>query len=150
MKMPLPPVESAPIPGVHPTSEIPRIRLGWASIPPILCAAHCALTPVLAVTAAPWLAAGESMEWVLLGGTALIAGGALRLGWPRHRSRLVLLLVGLALVSWGVSLAGGFEPLNEEAATALSALLLAGALLWNARLQCRKPNCGPTCTHGVR
>jgi hypothetical protein len=108
---------------------------GWASAAPLLCAAHCALTPLL-VVAAPTLAPGETVEFVLYGGTILLASWALAKGLRQHGDLRPVLPIALGLVAWGASLLHVFHPIPEEATTVVAALVVAGGLVWNARLHC--------------
>ena len=65
-----------------------------------LCAIHCAVMP-LVVTLLPLLGlsflASEPVEWVLLGASAALGSLSLCLGFRQHRSRLVFMVLGLAL-----------------------------------------------------
>ncbi len=108
------------------------VRLSSAgSIISLVCAVHCALTP-LALLALPLLAAqygvgvegvvgsvfSDSTEWVFLGVIVVIAGGGVLVTYPVHRDRrpatltmagfLMLLLVRLFVVEGSsLELTGG-------------------------------------------
>jgi hypothetical protein len=108
---------------------------GWASAAPILCAIHCALTPILVVMA-PAFALGESVEFALLGIAIVAAGWALSRGLRQHGDIRPVFPIALGLVAWGASLLEVFQPIPEEATTILATLVVAGGLIWNARLHC--------------
>ena len=65
-----------------------------------LCAIHCAAMP-LVVTLLPLLGlsflASEPVEWALLGASATLGSLSLCLGFRQHRSRLVFMVLGVAL-----------------------------------------------------
>ncbi len=108
------------------------VRLSSAgSIISLVCAVHCALTP-LALLALPLLAAhyggvfevvvdsvfSSSAEWVLLGVIVVIAGGGVLVTYPVHRDHrpAMLTMAGLVLLlsarvfaeqSAGLELTGG-------------------------------------------
>jgi hypothetical protein len=108
----------------------------WAWTAPVLCAIHCAAAPLL-VGLLPALALTSTAEWVLMGGSLVLAtvvvGSAVRV----HRQRWVPVVAAVGFVVWALSLADVFEPVPEVATTVLGASLVAGALLWNARLSAR-------------
>ncbi len=108
---------------------------GWASAAPLICAAHCALTP-LAVVAAPALAPGEAVEFILYGATILLASWALAKGLRQHGDLRPVLPIAVGLVAWGASLLHVFHPIPEEVTTVIAALVVAAGLVWNARLHC--------------
>lgn len=108
---------------------------GWASLAPLLCAVHCAAAPIL-VVAAPALAAGTWLEVALLVLTVPLAAWALSAGLVRHRQKAPALAAGIGLLAWTGSLAGVYGGVPEEASTLLAALVVTGALVWNARLDC--------------
>jgi hypothetical protein len=141
---------SPPIPPMTLPSEAPTVAAGrplpWAPLAPVVCAIHCAATPLLAVVA-PSLAPGPVVEWLLLGVTVGIALVALGWGFRHHGQRHPLLWAATGLVAWGISLAGGFAPLAEEATTIFATLIVAGALVWNGRLRCSVPTCSTGCSH---
>ena len=65
-----------------------------------LCAIHCAVMP-LVVTLLPLLGlsflASEPVEWGLLAAAAVLGSWSLCLGFRQHRSRLVFMVLGVAL-----------------------------------------------------
>lgn len=79
-----------------------------------LCAIHCALTALLpaalSVIGAGFLLA-EQAEWIFTGIAVAFAAGALAVGWKRHRSSRVALVLALGifglLASRGVEMMGG-------------------------------------------
>jgi hypothetical protein len=103
-----------------------------------LCGVHCLLTPAI-VLVLPALALSEVVErWVLLGTAAsgfLIVG----LGPARHRGR-ILAILSAGVAFWFASLGGWLEPAPEAVTSAAGSLVVAGALLWSARL-CRTGGC---------
>jgi hypothetical protein len=108
---------------------------GWASAAPLLCALHCAVTP-LVVLVAPALAPGHLFEWALLGLSIPLGGWALTRGLRDHGDARPAVPVLLGITLWGISLAHGFHPFPEEISTVVATLIVAGGLIWNSRLQC--------------
>lgn len=109
---------------------------GWATLAPIACAIHCAVTPILVLTA-PSLAPGESAEWVLLGLTVALAAWAIPSGLHRHARFLPGSLIVVGLVAWTLSLLHVFSPVPEEVSTIVASLTVAAGLFRNARLHCK-------------
>ncbi|TVP42448.1 MAG: MerC domain-containing protein [Gemmatimonadales bacterium] len=120
---------------------------GWASAAPILCAIHCALTPIVVVMA-PALALGDTVEFALLGITIVLAAWALTRGLRQHGDMRPVLPIAIGLVAWGASLLDFFQPVPEEATTILATLVVAGGLIWNARLHCSTDAEMPCAHHG--
>ncbi len=120
-------------------SSIFRHPWGWASFAPILCAIHCAATP-LVVLALPAFAFGETVERLLFGLTLVLAATALRVGLGSHGKLKVLIPVSLGLAAWAASLWGAFLPIPEAITTLPAALVVAGGLVWNSREQCGDPS----------
>jgi hypothetical protein len=118
---------------------------GWASAAPILCAIHCALTP-LVVVMAPALAPGKTMEFALLGISIVVAAWAVSRGLRQHGNLRPVRPIALGRVAWGASLFHLFHPVPEEVTTILATLVVAGGLIWNARLHCGADAESP-CTH---
>ena len=108
----------------------------WAVAAPILCAIHCAATPLLVVFI-PALALTPAAEAWLLALSAVIALTVLISGIRTHGSPEVFAPVLLGLVVWGGSLAGWFNPIPEPLASSLGAFAVAGGIFWNARLRHR-------------
>ncbi len=104
----------------------------------VLCAAHCALTPLL-VLVMPALGLSEGVEQTMLLGTASLGALILLVG-PAREHLGVLLVFALGTGVWAASLAGWFEPVPEPATSVAGSLLLAGALLQSARI-CRSGSC---------
>ena len=114
---------------------------GWGASASALCAAHCALAPLL--VSAPWIGLELVMHpacelGLLLMASALAVAtlfrGVLRRqrrGWP-----LALAACGLALI-WTAHL--GLEGALEHVATVLGAAVLVGAHVANARVCGRCP-----------
>lgn len=109
-----------------------------AGVAAALCGVHCALTPFL-VVAAPALAISESAERAVWVATVLVGAVVLLLG-PVPRNAAVTLAFAAGAALWGASLAGWFQPAPETATSAAASLVLAGALLWSARI-CRVGAC---------
>ena len=125
------------------------LRLSKAgSIASLICAVHCAVTP-LALLALPVIAAhswdgldgilgafwADTTEWMFLGVIALLAGFGLLATYPRHRdSRPALLtacgLVVLMTAHLLIESGGGVEIVLDV--TGASMIALAG--FWNRRL----------------
>lgn len=111
------------------------LRHSLAAAAPILCAIHCAATPV-AVAIMPTFAIGEAAERALFGASAVLAGWALTTGTRVHRDARPTLLAGLGLVVWALHLLEtSASHVAGEGAIAAAALVVAGALIWNARLR---------------
>jgi FtsH-binding integral membrane protein len=118
-------------------------RRPWAWTAPVLCAFHCAATPLL-VGLLPALALTSTAEWVLMSASVVLATVVVRSGIRVHRNRGIPALAALGFLVWVLSLAHAFEPVPEVATTVVGALLVAGALLWNANSSARAH--GSTCS----
>ena len=121
------------------------------SITSLICAIHCALTP-LALLALPVMAAHSSgeldvilgaflaktTEWVFLGVIGLLAGFGLLATYPVHRDPRPAYLSGFGLLLLIMShLWLGPESAGEIVLDVLGASLIAWAGFWNRRLcQC--------------
>ncbi len=103
-----------------------------------LCGLHCALTPVLVVTA-PALALSEGVERVVWAGTVLGGAILLVLGPARRNAAVSFTFVGGAAL-WAASLAGWLAPLPETAMSAAGSLILAAAMVLSARV-CHAASC---------
>jgi hypothetical protein len=127
-------------------TEVPR-SLSWTCTVPVLCALHCAAAPLL-VGLLPALAVSDTMEWLLLWGSLVIAALVAVVGLRVHREWRIPGVLGVGFGVWGLSLAGVFEPLPEVASTVVGSLTVAAALFWNARrsARARRQACGcPGC-----
>lgn len=102
------------------------------------CGVHCAVTPFL-VAVAPALALSEGVERAMWAVTVLLGAVLLGLG-PASRHAGVILTFGGGAALWGASLAGWLEPLPETATSAGGSLILAGGMVWSARI-CRTGAC---------
>lgn len=141
-------------PGFGANQDRPMKRLfqhpwGWATVAPLLCAVHCAATPILVVFA-PSVVPGPTAEWTLLGVTIVIAAAALGSALRAHGQWHPFALIGAGLAVWTLSLAHAFHPIPEDLTTVLATLVVAGGLIWNSRLHCRiaAVPC-PACTEAV-
>lgn len=124
------------------------------SIASLVCAVHCALTP-LALLALPVIAAhswegfegmlgafwAETMEWIFLGVIAVLAGLGLLATYPRHRDvRPALITAGgllaLAASHFWFDFAGNQEVFWDVG----GASMIAVAGFWNRRL-CHNLGC---------
>lgn len=131
------------------------MRLSRAgSIISLVCAVHCALTP-LALLALPLLAAqyggafsgvvdsvfSDSAEWVLLGVILVIAGGGVLVTYPVHRDRRpsMLTMAGL-LTLLSMRLVAGEGSSLELTGTLIGASLIAWGSFMNRSL-CRCHPC---------
>lgn len=110
---------------------------GWATVAPLACAVHCAVTPVL-VIAAPNLVPGSTVEWVLLSAGVVVGLAALASGVRAHEDLRPAVPVVLGLGLWMLSLLHLFHPVQEELSTVVATLIVAGGLLWNSRLHCAR------------
>ena len=139
-------IEQAPA-----TIEVAALPLGWVTLAPVLCAAHCATAPLLVVIA-PALAESAAIEGGLLGLTAIIASLVLPAGMRVHGRVAILMLVLAGLAGWGGSILGLFEPtLPEAGTTIIASLLVASGLFWNARALKKASRCPcPSCEGSTR
>ena len=118
------------------------------SIASLICAVHCAVTP-LALLAIPVIAAhswdgldgvlgvfwAETTEWVFLGVITLLAGFGLLATYPRHRDIRPTILTVLGLCVLVVShLWVESGSINEIVLDVIGASLIAWAGFWNRRL----------------
>jgi hypothetical protein len=108
---------------------------GWASMAPMICAVHCAVTPLLVVFA-PAVAPGETLEFALYGMTLVVASWALAKGLRQHGNFRPVVPITLGLLFWGASILHLFHPVPEELTTILAAIVVAWGLIWNSRLHC--------------
>jgi hypothetical protein len=130
-------------------SRLFRHPWGWATVAPLACAVHCALTPIV-VVAAPSLAPGEAVEWALLAITVVVGSLALWVGARAHDDLRPVVPVTLGLGLWALSLGHAFRPVPEELTTVLATLVVAGGLFWNSRLHCaRREAACRVCATGV-
>ena len=108
--------------------------IGWAAAVPLLCAVHCVASPVL-VMAAPALAPGRGGEAVVQAASAVLAALMAWSGIRAHGRRAVLapMVAGLAL--WGAPAMTGWTGAAETLAHAAGGVLLAGGMIWSARLR---------------
>ena len=116
----------------------------WAAALPLACAAHCVLMPLVALFV-PFLAPAHELEVVFMGVSAALALALVRGGVRAHGRGAVWVPVLLGTAVWGAGLAhlGGRIP--EQATGVLGSVLLAGGMVWNARLRheasCRSCGC---------
>lgn len=108
----------------------------WAMAAPILCAIHCAATPLL-VLFLPSLALTHGQEAVLLAFSALVGIAALMPGVRLHGRMEVFVPLALGVFVWGGALAHWLHPIPEPVASSAGAMAIAGAIFWNARLRHR-------------
>jgi hypothetical protein len=116
--------------------SLARRPLAWASAAPLLCAVHCAATPIL-VLAAPTLAPTPAVERMMLGGTALLAAVAWWYGYRRHRRILPALPILLGLMVWAGALLFLGTGSSEVIGSGAGSVMVAAGLLWNAWLRHR-------------
>jgi len=110
----------------------------FAACAAALCALHCALTPVLVVTA-PALALSEGVERAAWAVTVLLGSAMLLLGPARRNAPVILIFTGGAAL-WAASLAGWLEPLPETVTSSAGSLTIAGAMVLSARV-CYDASC---------
>jgi hypothetical protein len=112
----------------------------------LVCALHCALTPMLIgllPLAGLGLLADERTEWVFIAAAFVIGALSLLPSYARRHRRplpLVVFTLGAGLIL-GVRLVGGEESKFEIPAVAGGALLIAAAHLVNHRLCLACPDC---------
>ena len=115
------------------TTVRPR-AIGWAAAVPLLCAVHCVASPLL-VMAVPALGIGHEAEPLVQAAAALMAGVMAWNGIRAHGRPAVLLPMLAGLVLWAASAALGLAGVGEAVAGVTGGLLLAGGMMWNARLR---------------
>ena len=115
---------------------------GWTSLPPLVCAVHCAVTP-LVILLMPTLSGWKSLEWPLFFGSAIVGVVAVLFGGVRRGRWQPGVLVGGGFLVWGLSLAHALRPIPEDMTTVVAAMIVAAGLLWNSRGLCREA--GRTC-----
>jgi hypothetical protein len=110
--------------------------IDWAAAVPLLCAVHCLASPVL-VMAAPALALGRGGEVVVQAASAVLAALMAWSGIRAHGRRAVLtpMIAGVAL--WAAPALAGWTGAAETPAHAAGGVLLAGGMIWSARLRHR-------------
>jgi hypothetical protein len=111
-----------------------------ATIAPLVCAAHCAATPVLVVVA-PWLTLPAALEAGLMGVALVVAGAVLVAGTRSHGRRRVWLPAVAGAALWLAALTGAAPGAWEVAAGVAGGGALAAGLLWSGRLAARR-RCG--------
>jgi MerC mercury resistance protein len=110
--------------------------IGWAAAVPLLCAVHCLASPVL-VMAAPAMALGRGGEAVVQAASAVLA---VLMGWSgirAHGRRAVLAPMGVGVALWVAPALAGWTGAAETVAHAAGGVLLAGGMIWSARLRHR-------------
>lgn len=105
----------------------------WAAAAPVLCAIHCALTPLLLLFI-PAFALSPAMELRLLGLSAAIALLSLVPAIRIHGQYRVLIPAVGGLLFWAASLAH-LLPLSESLGSPIGAITLAGGIFWSSRLR---------------
>ena len=95
----------------------------WAVAAPMICAVHCATTPLLVV--------------FLLAFSAVVATLALVPGIRVHGRKEVFLPVMGGLALWGAALAHWLHPLPEPLVSSVGATAVAAGIFWSARLRHR-------------
>lgn len=113
-----------------------RAAIDWAAAVPLLCAVHCLASPVL-VMAAPALALGHAGEAVVQAASVVVAALMAWSGMRVHGRRAVLapMIAGVAI--WAAPTLAGWEGAAETLAHAAGGVLLAGGMIWSARLRHR-------------
>lgn len=115
---------------------------------PVICAIHCAVTPLiigtLAALGAGWIASGK-LEWSVVALSGAIGPLTLVPGYGKHRRRRSLLLfaMGMGLIVSVRSLSWA-SPRFEIAAVMLGACFIALAHAINRKLCDACPDCGPS------
>lgn len=116
----------------------------WAAAFPLLCAAHCAASPLL-VLVAPALALPESVEAVVKLASAALAAWLLWRGMRVHGRVAPALPAALGLAVWAAAGASGVHGAAERGWTVAGGLLLAAGMFWSGRLRhravCRSCGC---------
>jgi hypothetical protein len=108
--------------------------IDWAAAVPLLCAVHCLASPVL-VMAAPALALGHRGEAVVQATSAVLAAMMAWSGIRAHGRRAVLAPMLAGLVLWSAPALAGWTGAAETLAHAAGGVLLAGGMIWSARLR---------------
>lgn len=108
----------------------------WAAALPMLCAVHCVATPLL-VMAAPALALGHGTETVVQAVSAVLAAVMAWSGIRAHGRLAVLAPMLAGLLLWAAPALAGWTGAAETLAHAAGGVLLAGGMMWSARLRHR-------------
>lgn len=108
----------------------------WAMAAPVLCAVHCAATPLLVIFLPAFALTPVAESW-LLAFTAVVATLVLIPGIRVHGRVEVVIPVVLGLAAWGAALAHWLHPLPEPVVSSLGAMAVAGGMFWSARLRHR-------------
>ncbi|HEX8274912.1 MAG TPA: MerC domain-containing protein [Longimicrobiaceae bacterium] len=116
----------------------------WSAALPLACAVHCVLMP-LAALFVPFLAPAHDLEVVIMLASAVLAAALTRGGVRAHGRRAVWIPLALGVAVWGACVAHVAAPLPEPVTAVLGSLLVAGGMVWNARLRheaaCRSCGC---------
>ena len=124
------------------------------SLASLVCAIHCALTPIvllslpfiLSHSSGEWngileMMLGENTEWLFLGGIGLLAGFGLLATYSVHRDKRPAFLSGIGVVVLLISRVWmDHQSPGEIALDVTGACVIAWAGLWNRRL-CRCVGC---------
>ncbi len=109
----------------------------WATLAPIVCAVHCAVTP-LALALLPAFSVSTEFEGVLLLVSLLLAVVVVRSGFQLHGDTRVWVPLAVGGAVWVLSLAGAFAPLPESLTSPAGSITIAGGLYWSGRIRpCR-------------
>lgn len=133
-------------------TRIPRTS-AIAAAAPLICAIHCAITPLLVVSL-PALAGGVWFEVGTYVLSFLLATWSVVTGVRHHGAWQVALPVVGGLLAWGLLLVAPTEPPYAEALRGVAAATVAVGLLWNARRRHHagaSERCCPACAsdHGA-
>ncbi|MEX0829759.1 MAG: MerC domain-containing protein [Nitrospirales bacterium] len=126
------------------------------SLASLVCAIHCALTPIallslpfiLAHSSGEWhgipgMVFGENTEWLFLGGIGLLAGFGLLATYPVHRDKRPAYVSGIGLGLLLISRVWmDHQSPGEIALDITGACVIAWAGFWNRRL-CHCVGCHP-------
>jgi hypothetical protein len=123
-------------------------RWGW--VVPIVCAVHCLAAPVLLVVA-PAFATSTLLEGGLMAAASLVAVPTVAGGVQAHGRSIVWLPIAAGAVIWASELMELARGVPDTVLTVTGSLLLAGGLLWNARLRARAhDDCACTVHRAIR
>lgn len=108
------------------------LRHSLSAAAPLLCAIHCAATPLL-VALLPAVAVSHSLEWWFFLASIPLIGWSLVTGFRVHGDVRPAMLVGVGLIFWGGMLAHLIPSVTSEWPVVAAALTTVLGLIWNAR-----------------
>lgn len=108
------------------------LRHSLSALAPLICAVHCAATPLL-VALMPALELSHAVEQWLFVASVPLVGWSLLTGFRVHGDLRPALLTVVGLAMWGGLLAHLFVAATGEWPLVAAALVTVVGLVWNAR-----------------